>query len=117
MYYFWYNSQIKCFRTHLDTDSFCYFWYVGLEPKVCPPARFSYILYSYQCGKGVSSSVCVFKVYNYFVFQCLLGIVEFLLAYTLLGNDEQSCWCHELYLGPAAIISNLLSLRCLKMNT
>jgi hypothetical protein len=36
MYSFIYNSQIKCFRTHVDTDFIFLLWYVELVPTVCP---------------------------------------------------------------------------------
>jgi hypothetical protein len=36
MYSFSYNSQIKYFRTHVDTGIFLLFWYVELVPEMCP---------------------------------------------------------------------------------
>jgi hypothetical protein len=35
MYFRSYNSQIKCFRTHVDMNIFFFFWYVELVPEVC----------------------------------------------------------------------------------
>jgi hypothetical protein len=36
MHSFSYNSQVKCFRTHVDTDIFSLFWCMELVPIVCP---------------------------------------------------------------------------------
>jgi hypothetical protein len=35
-YSFSYNSQSKCFRTHVDMNIFFLFWYAELLPRVCP---------------------------------------------------------------------------------
>jgi hypothetical protein len=35
MYCLSYNSQMKCFRAHVDIDSFWLFLYIELMPKIC----------------------------------------------------------------------------------